>query len=368
MGAETGDQKSVPLNVGVPKEIKPGEGRVALTPEACHTLAAQGVAVAVQSGAGAASGYADAQYREAGAAVVETAAEIWADAGLVVKVKEPQPAERDALRPGQQLFCFLHLAADPDLAGALKASGATCIGFETVTGPADGALPLLAPMSTIAGRLAGQLAPTLLHHPHGGRGLLLGGIAGTPRGKAVVLGGGSAGMAAVRTLAAAGAEVTVFDLDWRRLEEAAAVGPNVAALYSGPRAIAETAAEADVVVGAVLMAGRRAPCLVDEETVTAMPPGAVIIDISVDQGGCVATTRPTTWKEPTYTAHGVVHFAVTNMPGAVPRTASQVLAARLTPYVAALTGAGDPVPGLESGFQVRDGAIVHDAVREALGG
>ena len=357
------------MKVGVPKEIKPGEGRVALTPHACHTLVHQGVAVTVQSGAGAASGYADAQYGEAGASVADSAAAVWAEADLVVKVKEPQRDELGSLRPGQQLFCFLHLAADPELAEALVASGATCIGFETVTDPGGGALPLLAPMSTIAGRLAGQLAPNLLHHQQGGRGLLLGGIPGAPRGSAVVLGAGSAGMAAARSLADTGAAVTVFDLDWGRLEEAAALGPAVTALYSGPRIIGEAAAEADVVVGAVLVAGRRAPLLVDEATVAAMPPGAVLIDISVDQGGCVATTRPTSWKEPTYTAHGVVHFAVTNMPGAVPRTASQVLAARLTPYVAALAGvASESVPGLEAGYQVRDGEIVHAAVREALAG
>ncbi|MEJ2061538.1 MAG: alanine dehydrogenase [Gammaproteobacteria bacterium] len=349
------------MRIGIPTEIKPLEGRVALTPEACSELCGAGHEVLVQAGAGVSSGCADAEYARVGARLVPDAAALYGESELVVKVKEPQTAELELLRPDHLLFCFLHLAANRDLAERLRRIGLTAVAFETVS--ENGRLPLLAPMSEIAGHLAVQVGAHLLHRPLGGRGILLGGVTGTERGRVVVLGAGTAGTSAVTQAAALGAEVTVFDLRVERLERMRELGPNVTALHSSAAAIDRAVRTADLLVGAVLVPGRQTPRLVGEDQVAAMQAGSVIADISVDQGGCIATTRPTTYDDPVYTRNGVLHFCVTNMPGGVPRTATQALAAVLLPYVRRLAEtAWEDDPALESGVNVADGAFVNPAV------
>jgi alanine dehydrogenase len=353
------------MRVSVPRERTIMEGRVALAPQACRHLISAGAQVTVEARAGEASGYADDDYRAAGARIATDADALWRDADIVVKVKEPLSEEVERLRRGQTLFCYLHLAARPALARGLCASGATAIGFETVI-DAAGTLPLLAPMSVIAGRLAAQIGSNPLHGYAGGRGILLGGVAGVERGRVVVLGAGQAGAAAARAAAALGAEVQVFDLDHARLAALAATA-NITALYAYPDAMEAAAREADLLIGAILVPGRRAPVVISEPTVRAMRAGAVICDIAVDQGGCVATTRPTNYQEPTYLRHGVVHFAVANMPGAVPRTASAALSARLVPYLLRMQKPDwEQDPALAGGINVRAGKLVHAGVAEAL--
>jgi alanine dehydrogenase len=355
------------MRIGIPKEIKPFEGRVALVPDAAAELTAHGHRVVIQAGAGKASGYDDEEYRRAGVEVLTDAAAVYANAELIVKVKEPVADEYALLRPEHVLFSYLHLAALPELAAVLKTKRLTAVAFETVE--VGGRRPLLAPMSAIAGRIAVQFGATLLYGPQGGRGVLLGGVPGTTRGRVVVLGAGEAGGHAVSLAAALGAEVTVFDRSPDALARMHALGPNVTALSPTDTAIALAAEDADLLIGAVLVPGGRAPYLVSAATVSRMRPGAVVVDISVDQGGCIATTRPTDYRNPTYVVDGVVHFTVTNMPGAVPRTASQALSAVLTPYVLRLAAggldAGDPA--LTAGVNVRGGRITHPAVVEALG-
>jgi alanine dehydrogenase len=355
------------MRIGIPREIKPLEGRVALIPEAAGELVRAGHEVLVETGAGAASGYRDADYQAQGLTVVPDAATLYREARLIVKVKEPVGPEYEWLRREHRLFSFLHLAAEPGLARVLKERGLTAVAFETVT--EGGRLPLLAPMSEIAGRLAVQIGATLLHTPHGGRGVLLGGIAGTPRGRVVVLGAGAAGGAAAAAAAALGAEVTVFERSREGMARMRALGDNVTGLPSYRPAMAQAIARADLLIGAVLIPGARAPKLVTTEMVRAMHPGSVIVDISVDQGGCIETTRATDYTRPTYVAEGVTHFGVTNMPGAVPRTASQALSTVLAPYVLRLARDGwERDAALAAGVNVADGRIVHPAVAEALGG
>lgn len=356
--------KAAVSKLGLLKERKPLEGRVALTPAAVAALVEAGHEVLAEPQAGHASGFSDAAYRRAGATLAGDAAEVWREAPYLVKVKDPLPDEVAQLQSGQTLFCYLHLAANPALAEGLRQSGADALAFETLE--ADGRLPLLAPMSAIAGRLAAQVSTHLLHSPMGGKGLLLGGVAGAPRGRAVVLGVGTAGRHAAAGLAAQGAEVLALDLDPAALEAATALGANVTARYSYPDLVAEAVAAADVVIGAVLVPGARAPVVVPEPVVASMAPGGVIVDIAVDQGGCVATTRPTDYTAPTYQAHEVVHFAVANMPGAVPQTASEALSARLLPYLLRLLAGGPDQPALAGALNVRAGRIVHPAVRDAL--
>ncbi len=353
------------MRIGIPKEIKTLEGRVALIPAAAAVITAGGHQVLVERGAGLASGYQDDDYRRLGVEVVDDAETLYGRAELVVKVKEPLPQEYPLLRPDHVLFCYLHLAALPELAQFLCERGLTALAWETVA--EDGRLPLLEPMSEVAGKLAVQLASNLLYRPNQGRGLMLGGMGAAERGRVVVLGAGTVGGHAARLAAALGAEVIVFARRPAQLDAMHALGPNVTALPSFPALLSTHVTAADAVIGGVLVPGGRAPVLVGEDLVRAMRPGSVIVDVSVDQGGCVATTHPTLWDDPTYTVHDVVHFAVTNMPGAVPRTASQALATALVPYVlrlAAADGLSDPV--LAAGVNVRDGAIVHGAVRAAL--
>ncbi|KPK12485.1 MAG: alanine dehydrogenase [Acidithiobacillales bacterium SG8_45] len=353
------------MRIGIPKEIKTLEGRVALIPPAAAELVRAGHELLVEAGAGEASGYPDALYTDAGVRIVPDAAALYGEATLVVKVKEPIEAEYGLLRADHIVFSYLHLAAVPELATVLCDKGLTAVAFETVED--RGQLPLLAPMSDIAGRLSVQIGATLLHRPNGGRGLLLGGMPAGERGHVVVLGAGSAGGNAVAVASELGARVTVFARSRSSLARMHAVGPNVTALPSFGPLVEAAVKDADLLVGAVLITGARAPKLVSEALVKAMKPGAAIVDIAVDQGGCIATTRPTTYAEPTYIEHGVVHFAVTNMPGAVPRTASQALSASLLPYVLKLAAEGGlSDPALQTGINVQAGKIVHPAVKQAL--
>ncbi len=353
------------MRIGIPKEIKPLEGRVALVPAAVSELVARGHAVFIEAGAGFASGYSDAEYETAGANILADAASLYGDSELIVKVKEPVGPEYDLLRPDHLLFSFLHLAAENQLAKVLCTIGLTAVAFETVE--VRGRLPLLAPMSDIAGRLAIHIGTTLLHHHNDGRGILLGGLPAGERGHVVVLGAGAAGGSAVAVAAALGAQVTVFARSRESLARMHAIGANVTALPSYESLRDAAVRDADLLVGAVLVTGEAAPTLVSEALVKTMRPGAVIVDIAVDQGGCVATTEPTTYANPTVLKHGVVHFGVTNMPAAVPRTASQALSAALAPLVARLAGEdGLADPALASGINTRKGEIVHPAVKRAL--
>lgn len=356
------------MRIAIPKESKAAEGRIALSPDACRELVELGHEVEVEAGAGVASGFSDADYGRVGVRLVPESEALWRRADLIVKVKEPNLQEAGWLSERQRLFCYLHLAALPELTRALCASGVTAVAFETVT-DAHGTLPLLAPMSAIAGRLAAQIGSNLLFRHHGGKGLLLGGVPGTGRGRTVVLGVGNAGIEAAASLAALGAEVLAFDRSPAALERAARLGANVTALYAHADAVEEAVARADLVVGAVLVPGAAAPKVVARSTVARMAPGSVIVDIAVDQGGCIETTRPTSYESPTYVEEGVLHFAVTNMPGAVPRTASEALSSRLVPYLRRLAQPDwDSDPGLQAGINVRAGKIVHPAVRAALEG
>ena len=345
------------MKIGIPREVKTLEGRVALIPDAAGHLVRQGHEVYVQQDAGRLSGYSDEDYRKVGVQMLSDAVSLYGAAELIVKVKEPQPEEFELLRADHLLFSYLHLAAEPVLTEALLKIGLTAVAFETVT--AGGQLPLLAPMSDIAGRISIQIGAHLLYQPQGGRGLLLGGLPAAERGNVVILGAGTAGGNAALMAAAMGANVTVFDRNRDKLAKMRALGNNVTALYPFDTAIHESVIDADLLVGAVLIPGARAPHLVSAETVREMRDGSVIIDISVDQGGCIETTRPTNYANPTFIWEGVVHFGVTNMPGAVPRSASQALSAALVPYILRLTEPNwREQPDLQAGIHVEAGKLV----------
>jgi alanine dehydrogenase len=360
------------MRIGVPRESKVHECRAGMTPAGVRELAARGHAVLVQAGLGAAVGMEDAQYREAGARIVPTAEEVFAQAELVVKVKELQPPERAWLRPGQVLFAYLHLAADAQQAEALRASGAVAIAYETVTGP-GGTLPLLAPMSEIAGRMAVHVGAACLELPRGGRGVLLGGVPGVASAHVVVLGGGTAGRNAVQMAVGLGARVTVLNRGVQRLRELDQLhGNRIVTRAAHAQAIEEAVLDADLVIGAVLQPGAAAPRLVRRATVERMKRGAVVVDIAIDQGGCFETSRPTTHAAPTYVEAGVVHYCVTNMPGAVARTATQALTQATLPFVLALADLGweralASDPHLRAGLNVRRGEVTCPAVAQALG-
>ena len=356
------------MKIGVPRETKLGERRVALTPAAARDLAAAGHSLLVEEGAGVGSGFHDADYSAAGASTVSAEA-AWADADLVLKVKEPTPEEYRHFRDGMVLFTYLHLAADRPLTDALVESGVTAIAYETVTGPAGG-LPLLAPMSAIAGRLAAQAGAYFLEASHGGAGVLLGPVGGVPPGRVVVIGGGTVGYHAAAVSLGLGARVTIFDTSVARLNHLDEILHGRIELEAPSRDRLETTlAEADLVVGAVLVPGARAPAVVDEDLVKRMKPGSVICDVAIDQGGCVETSRPTTHAEPVTITHDVVHYAVTNMPGGVPATSTRALVNATLPYVRALAadglGALDHDPGLAAGLNVHKGRITHAAVKQA---
>ena len=351
------------MRIGVPRETKTLEGRVALVPAACGDLVQAGHQVFLETGAGEKSGFADGDFERVGVRILPDAASLYGEAHLVVKVKEPIAGDLEHLRADHLLFCYLHLAAEPELTRRLLEIGLTGVAFETVE-EADGSLPLLAPMSNIAGRIGVQVGTHLLHMPQGGRGVLLGGLPSADRGHVVVLGAGAAGGNAARLAAAAGARVTVFDKRQDRLAEMMAIGPNVTALYPYAETVGEFVSRADMVIGAVLITGARAPHVVTRDMIAAMADGSVVVDISVDQGGCFETTRPTTYADPTYRVDGVTHFAVTNMPGAVPRTSSQALCAAILPYVQWMARADwEGRPALLKGVNVRSGEIVHPALK-----
>ncbi len=357
------------MNIGVVKEIKPDERRVAMLPGAAADLVHRGHEVFVEAGAGAGAGAPDAAFAAAGATLVDTAAEVFERSTLIVHVKEPQPSEIEMLRPDHVLFTYLHLAAYPKVAEGLLASGATAIAYETVV--KDGALPLLAPMSHIAGRLSTQVGAFYLMAPNGGMGILLGGHAGVPQGRVVVIGAGAAGMNAADVAIGLGAQVTILDVSVDALERVhERWGSRVVTDYSTRGSVQEWTAKADLVVGAVLVAGDRAPIVVDRSMLADMRPGAVMVDISIDQGGCFETSRETTHHEPTYVVDGIVHYAVGNIPGSVPHTSSRALSNATLPYVHALSRglpeALDLRPELEGGINVVAGSLTNDAVAHAL--
>jgi alanine dehydrogenase len=352
------------MRVGIPREIKTREGRVGLIPAACAELVKRGHEVLVEQGAGVLSGYPDEAYQAVGAQILPDAAALYGGAELVVKVKEPLEDDLVHLRRDHLLFCYLHLAANPELTRRLQDIGLTAVAWETVE-EAGRHLPLLAPMSDIAGRLAVQIGAHLLHQPQGGKGLLLGGLPAAQRGHVVILGAGTVGSNAALMAAAMGAEVTVFDRKREKLERMRAFGNNVTGLYPYSDSLAEALGRADLFVGAVLVVGAETPHLVSRDMVRSMQDGSVIVDVSVDQGGCVETIRPTNYEVPTYIEEGVLHFGVTNMPGAVPRSASQALSAALIPYVLRLTEpdwqAFEP---LKKGINVQAGEVVHPALKQ----
>jgi alanine dehydrogenase len=360
------------MRIGVPKEIKVHEYRVGLTPSSVREATAHGHAVIVERGAGADIGMTDGQYAAAGATLAASAAEVFAAADLIVKVKEPQPQERQLLRPGQVLFTYLHLAPDPEQTRDLVASGAVCIAYETVTSAAGG-LPLLAPMSEVAGRMSVQVGAYFLEKAHGGLGILLGGVPGVDPAKVVVLGGGVVGTHAIFIALGMGAEVWVLDRNPEALNRLwAQFGRPLNTVFSTRDAVERHVAGADLVIGGVLIPGAAAPKLVSAELVRRMKPGAVVVDVAIDQGGCFETSRPTTHTDPTYVVDGVVHYCVTNMPGDVPRTSTLALNNATMPFVLALADRGwqhalSEDPHLRNGLNVCNGHVTCQPVAEAVG-
>ena len=356
--------------VGVPSEIKTHEYRVGLTPASVREYVQRGHKVLVQSGAGDGIGAADDVYRQAGADIAQSAAEVFKAADMIVKVKEPQLDECAQLREGQILFTYLHLAPDPKQTAALVKSGCTAVAYETVTDDRGG-LPLLAPMSEVAGRLAIDAAGVALKRPAGGRGLLIGGVPGVPAGRVVVIGGGVVGVHAARMAVGLGAEVTVLDRSLPRLRELDELfAGRVRTLYSTSEALDNEVAAADVVIGAVLVPGASAPKLVSRDKLKTMKKGAVIVDVAIDQGGCFETSHATTHAEPTYVVDGVIHYCVANMPGAVPVTSSHALNNATLPFGLALASSGLKAllanPHLRNGLNVHKGKVTYKAVADSL--
>jgi alanine dehydrogenase len=359
------------MRIGIPTEIKNHEYRVGMTPSSVREAVFHGHEVLVQAGAGAGIGCDDAAYTAAGARVLPDAAAVFGAAELIVKVKEPQPGECALLRRGQVLFTYLHLAPDPVQAEGLMASGCTAIAYETIT-DARGGLPLLAPMSEVAGRMAIQVGAVALQKANGGRGVLLGGVPGVAPGQVAVIGGGVVGTHAARMAAGLGAEVTILDRSLPRLRQLdEAFGGRLRTQYATLDATEAAVLQADLVIGAVLVPGAAAPKLIKRAQLARMKPGAVIVDVAIDQGGCFETSRATTHAEPTYVVDGIVHYCVANMPGAVPRTSTFALNNATLPFVLALADKGwrracvDDAH-LAAGLTVHDGAITHDAVARAL--
>ncbi len=358
------------MRIGVPKEIKIHEYRVGLTPDGAARLNQEGHRVLVETGAGAGAGFVDAEYTAAGAEIAPNADEVFNSAEMIVKVKEPQLEECARLSAGQILFTYLHLAADPAQTHALMRSGATAIAYETVT-DAHGTLPLLKPMSCIAGRMSTQVGAHYLEMPSG-RGVLLGGVPGVAPGRVVLIGAGVAGTNALEMAVGLQADVTVIDINLDRLEALAArFGNRIRTLYSTPEVIARAVRDADLVIGSVLIPGASAPKLVTREMVRTMRPGSVLVDIAIDQGGCFETSRPTSHADPVYIESGTVHYAVANIPGAVPRTATLALTNATLPHVRSLARLGwrqaiQRDPHLRNGLNICAGKITHPAVAEAI--
>jgi alanine dehydrogenase len=360
------------MRVGTVKEIKNHEYRVGLTPESARELSAHGHDVWVETGAGLGIGATDDDYRKAGATIKDSAAAIFATCEMVVKVKEPQPAECAQLRRGQVLYTYLHLAPDPEQTAALIKSGVTAIAYETVTGPGN-SLPLLKPMSQVAGRMSIQAGASALEKAHGGRGVLLGGVPGVLPGKVAVIGGGVVGFNAAQMAVGLGADVTILDRDPEVLERLDSHFQGRArTLFSGRAALAAEVAEADLVIGAVLVPGAAAPKLVTRAMLSTMKPGSVLVDVAIDQGGCFETSHATTHAEPTYVVDGVVHYCVANMPGAVARTSTYALNNVTLPHALKIADLGWQAalkanPHLADGLNVHDGKVTYEAVARELG-
>ncbi|HET7578965.1 MAG TPA: alanine dehydrogenase [Bacillales bacterium] len=360
------------MRIGVPKEIKNNENRVAMAPSGAHHLVEANHEVFLEKGAGLGSGFTDEQYREAGATIVDSAKEAWAQE-MVMKVKEPLPEEYDYFYEGLILFTYLHLAAAPELTKAMTEKKVTGIAYETIQ-PANGSLPLLTPMSEVAGRMAAQIGAQFLEKPHGGAGVLLSGIPGVSRGKVTVVGGGTVGTNAAKIAMGLGASVTILDLNPERLRQLDDLfGNDINTLMSNPLNIAESVKESDLVIGAVLIPGAKAPRLVTEDMVKSMKKGSVIVDVAIDQGGIFETTdRITTHDDPTYEKHGVVHYAVANMPGAVPRTSTIGLTNVTVPYAIKIANNGyveasRKDQAVMKGINTLDGYVTYKAVAEAHG-
>jgi alanine dehydrogenase len=360
------------MRIGVPQEIKNHEYRVGLTPASVRELTSRGHQVMVQTGAGAAIGLDDAQYLAAGATLAQNAAEVFAQAEMIVKVKEPQPVECAMLRPGQILYTYLHLAPDPEQTAALVRSGAICIAYETITGPGGG-LPLLAPMSEVAGRMAIQAGAAHLEKSKGGMGVLLGGVPGVPAAHVVVLGAGVVGTHALQMAVGLGARVTVLDKNVDRLRHLDLVfGNRISTLFSTAHSVEATVLDADLVVGGVLIPGAAAPKLVTRDMIARMKKGAVVVDVAIDQGGCFETSHATTHADPTFVVDGVVHYCVANMPGAVARTSTFALNNATIGHAVALADKGwkqalKDNPHLRNGLNVADGKVTFEAVARDLG-
>jgi len=361
------------MRVGVPKEIKDDEYRVAITPAGVREMVERGHEVLIEKAAGEGSAISDFDFESQGARIAPSAADVFAEAEMIVKVKEPQPAEIEMLRPGHILFAYLHLAPDPAQAQGLRDSGATCIAYETVE-DARGRLPLLAPMSEIAGKIATQAGAFMLEKPLGGRGILLGGVPGVAAANVMVIGGGVVGMNAAFVAIGMGADVFVYDrsIDQLRGLDIAFSGA-CSTVYSTTLAIEEMLPRADLVIGAVLVHGARAPGVVRRDQLGLMKQGAVLVDVSIDQGGCFETSHPTTHHDPTFEVEGVIHYCVANMPGAVPITSTYALTNATLPYALALAGHGVAEairrdPGLRPGVNVAGGELTHPAVAEGVGG
>lgn len=360
------------MKIGCPTEIKPQEFRVGMTPDAAREAVSHGHEVVIQRGAGLGAGFTDEDYAAAGAVILDTAAEIFAAADMIVKVKEPQAVERKMLREGQLLFTYLHLAPDPEQTKDLLESGCTAIAYETVTDDRGG-LPLLAPMSEVAGRLAPQVGAWTLQKANGGRGVLMGGVPGVAPAKVVVIGGGVVGTHAAKIAAGMGADVTVLDRSLTRLKYLDDVfGGTFKNQYSTAGATAELVREADMVIGAVLIPGAAAPKLVSRAQLSDMKPGAVLVDVAIDQGGCFETSKATTHAEPIYEVDGIMHYCVANMPGAVARTSTQALGNATLPFLLNLANKGwrkacEDDPHLLNGLNIHAGQLTYYAVGEALG-
>jgi len=360
------------MTIGVPREIKIGETRVSMTPSLCRRCVSLGAKVLIEKAAGLSAGFTDSEYRAAGAALVGSAARVWRSAELILKVKEPLPTEYELLQDGQALFTYLHLAAGPALTKVLLKRNILGVAYETVEG-ADGSFPLLKPMSQIAGRLAIQVGAYFLQTQHGGSGVLLGGIPGTLPGHVVVVGAGNSGAHAVQMAVGMGARVTVLDLDTLKLESLdSEYRGRVVTLISNLSNLESCVADADLLVGAVLIPAAKAPTVITNAMVSKMRAGSVIVDIAIDQGGCVEGIRPTSHKEPVYRQHGVIHYAVPNMPALVGRTSTQGLTQATEPYAALIVQKGigaalSEHKGLAKGVNTREGRITNGAVAKALG-
>ena len=360
------------MRIGTVREIKPQEFRVGLTPEGVRELTHHGHTVFVESGAGAGIGLADSAWGEAGAQVLPDAAGVFAESELIVKVKEPQQSEIARLKPGQTLFTYLHLAADRAQAEGLMKSGATAIAYETIT-DAAGRLPLLAPMSQVAGRMAALVGAQYLLKPAGGRGMLMSGVPGVHAARVGILGAGVSGMHAAEIAAGMRADVTIFDISAERLAAAdAAFGGTVRGVFSSRKAITDYLPSADLIIGCVLVAGAAAPKLIRREDLKLMKRGSVLVDVAIDQGGCFETSRPTTHDAPTFTVDGILHYCVANMPGAAPLTSTYALAAATLPFVLKMAEMGVAAalaadPHLKHGLNIQAGKIMHPAVADAIG-